>query len=34
MGWVTEMQDGLPFLAIGEESLSSDGFFNKTAGNK
>ena len=33
-GWVTELQDGLPFLTIGEEFLSSDEFYNKAAGNK
>ncbi len=33
-GWVTELQDGLPFLTIGEEFLASDEFYNKAAGNK
>ncbi len=33
-GWVTELQDGLPFLTIGEEFLSSDEFYDKAAGNK
>ena len=28
------LQDGLPFLTIGEEFLASDEFFNKAAGNK
>jgi hypothetical protein len=32
--WVTELQDGLPFLTIGEEFLSSDEFYNNAAGNK
>jgi hypothetical protein len=33
-GWVTELQDGLPFLTIGEEFLSSDEFYNNAAANK
>jgi hypothetical protein len=33
-GWVTELQDGLPFLTIGEEFLASDEFYNKAAANK
>jgi hypothetical protein len=32
-GWVTELQDGLPFLTIGQEFISSDEFYNKAAGN-
>ena len=32
-GWVTELQDGLPFLTIGEEFIASDEFFNKAASN-
>ncbi len=33
-GWVTELQDGLPFLTIGEEFISSDEFYNKAAAHK
>ena len=33
-GWVTELQDGLPFLTIGEQFIASDEFpFNKAAAN-
>ncbi len=32
-GWVTELQDGLPFLTIGQGFISSDEFYNKAAGN-
>jgi hypothetical protein len=30
-GWVMELQAGLPFLAIGEQFLASDEFFNNAA---
>ncbi len=33
-GWVTELQDGLPFLTIGQEFIASDEFYNNAAGNK
>ncbi len=32
--WVTELQDGLPFLTIGQEFIASDEFYNKAAANK
>ena len=32
-GWVTELQNGLPFLTIGQEFIASDEFFNKAAAN-
>ncbi len=32
--WVAELQQGLPFLTIGEEFLSSDEFYNRAAANK
>ena len=31
--WVSELQDGLPFLTIGQEFIASDEFFNKAAAN-
>jgi hypothetical protein len=34
MGWVTELQNGLPFLTIGEEFIASDEFYNNAAANK
>ncbi|HEV8062957.1 MAG TPA: DUF4214 domain-containing protein [Gemmataceae bacterium] len=32
--WVTELQQGLPFLTIGEEFVASDEFYNNAAANK
>ncbi len=31
--WVADLQQGLPFLTIGEQFVASDEFFNKAAGN-
>jgi hypothetical protein len=31
--WVAQLQQGLPFLTIGQEFIASDEFFNKAAGN-
>ncbi len=31
--WVGQLQQGLPFLTIGQEFIASDEFFNKAAGN-
>ena len=31
--WVAELQQGLPFLTIGEEFVASDEFYNNAAAN-
>ena len=31
--WVAQLQQGLPFLSIGEQFIASDEFFNKAAAN-
>ena len=30
-GWVKQLQQGLPFVTIGEQFLASDEFYNKAA---